>query len=217
MEPPTSLTAPGLGATQRALLHALKLHGSATIPRLAAEVELNIETVRDHLKALAANGLVTRIGKSKGRRGRPEIVYGLLPAAESLFPRHEGTVLHGLAEHLRRTGNEAVIRDYFDQVIETRRGEALARVQHLTGRARLEEVARIMSELGFMALVEENAGSPRLRLCHCPIRELVDASRVPCRMEIGFMSELLGERLTREQYIPAGDDACSYSGERRAC
>lgn len=214
---PDPLHAPGLGASQRAILAALKRHGRATIPQLAGVLQLNIETVRDHLKTLAGYGLVARVGKGGGRRGRPEIVYGLLPSAEALFPRQEGAVLHGLAEFLRETGNEGVIRDYFERVIGARRADALARVQHLGGRARLDEVARIMTELGFMAVVDESGDAPRLRLCHCPIRDLVDASRVPCRAEIAFVSELLGERLTRERYIPAGDASCSYTGETRAC
>ena len=213
----STLNAPGLGASQRAILDALKRHGRATTPELSAELRLNIETVRDHLRALAGHGLVARVGKTGGRRGRPEIVYGLLPAAEALFPRQEGVVLQGLAEFLRETGNESVIRDYFDRVIGARRAEALARVEHLAGRARLDEVARIMTELGFMATVDEGAGVPRLRLCHCPIRDLVHATRVPCRAEIGFVSELLGESLARERYIPAGDESCTYSAEGPAC
>lgn len=216
LDRPPAAPLPVLGESQRAVLDELKRRGSATIPQLAAALGLNVETVRDHLKTLVGHGLAARAGKSAGRRGRPEIVYRLLPAAEALFPRREGPVLYGLARHLRETGRESVLRDYFDRSIAARRPEALARVQHLEGRARLDEVARILTELGFMAVVEERDGGARLRLCHCPIRDLVDATTVPCRAELGFVAELLGERLTRERYIPAGDECCEYrAGGRR--
>jgi predicted ArsR family transcriptional regulator len=69
-----------------------------------------------------------------------------------------------------------------------------------------------------MAVVEESDAGPRLRLCHCPIRDLIEVTRVPCGAEIGFVTELVGERLTRMAYIPAGDACCSYgrTGTRRA-
>jgi predicted ArsR family transcriptional regulator len=204
------MKAPGLGESQRAILDALKRRGRATIPQLAAELGLNIETVRDHLKALTTHALVRREGSLKGGPGRPEIVYGLAPEGESLFPRQEGRILHELAAYLKETGNERILRDFFKRRIGSRRKEALARVEHLEGRERLEEVARIFSELGFMATVEEQAEVPQLRFCHCPLRELVDATKIPCAAEIGFLTELLGKHLARQSYIPAGGVCCSY-------
>ncbi|MEX0979825.1 MAG: hypothetical protein WDZ89_01955, partial [Gemmatimonadota bacterium] len=130
----------------------------------------------------------------------------------SLFPRREGEVLRALATHLRESGQESLLREFFDGFIGERRAESMARVAHLEGRERLDEVARILTELGFMALVEESPDGPKLRLCHCPLRELVEVTKIPCRAEIGFVTELLGERLTRVSYIPAGDASCSYRG-----
>jgi predicted ArsR family transcriptional regulator len=43
------------------------------------------------------------------------------------------------------------------------------------------------------------------------MRQLVEATRAPCRAELGFVKELLGERLTRVSYIPSGDSACCYA------
>jgi predicted ArsR family transcriptional regulator len=203
--------APGLGESQQQLLGRLKRRGSATIPVLAADLGLNVETVRHHLQVLARLGLVERRGTRRSGPGRPEVVYALAGAADSLFPTRAGEVLHALAAHLQDTGNEAILEAFFARYIDERRAQALARVAGLNGRARVEEVGRILSELGFMALAEEGEGAANLRLCHCPLRELVSVSRIPCRAEIGFIRELLGEdQLTRLSYIPAGDAACTY-------
>ncbi len=204
------MNAPGLGESQRSLLDALKRRGAATTAELAAELDLNPETVRDHLRTLTAHGLARRLGSARGGRGRPELLYGLAPAAEALFPRREGEVLRRLAAYLRETGNEELLAAFFMRLVDERRADALARVRELEGRERLDEVARILTELGFMAVVEGSVEAPRLRLCHCPLRELVDETAIPCRVEIGFVAELLGERLARVSHIPAGDPACSY-------
>ncbi|MGH7445725.1 MAG: helix-turn-helix transcriptional regulator, partial [Longimicrobiales bacterium] len=173
------------------------------------ELGLNVETVRHHLQVLRALKLVEQRGARRSGPGRPEVLYALTLDAEALFPRREGEVLRALAEHLLETGNESALEAFFDRYIGARREEALKRVAHLEGAARLAEVARILTELGFMAQVGEGE-KPDLRLCHCPLRELVGVTTIPCRAELGFVRELLGERLTRLSYIPSGDASCTY-------
>jgi len=207
------MKAPGLGESQGAILDLLKRLGKATVPQMAAELGLNIETVRDHLKALAGHGLVQREGSRRAGPGRPEVVHRLTAAAESLFPRQEGEILRDLASYLIQIGDESVLRDFFERRMGSRREEALVRVRHLRGRERVDEVARILSELGFMAVVEEDDGRWLLRLCHCPIRHLVDATGIPCLAETGFLTELLGAEPTRVSYMPAGATSCSYRTE----
>ncbi len=210
-----------LTSSHRVLIDALKRRGRASVPQLAEELSLNIETIRDHLKSLVARDLVRREEQPRGDAtarsgpGRPEILYSLTDAAEVLFPRREGDVLRELGAYLVHHDQEVLLTDFFDEYIERRRAVASARVAHLEGRARVEEVARIFAEFGFMPVLEDDDDTPRIRLCHCPLRELVDATRIPCRAEIGFLAELLGERLTRVAYIPAGDDSCSYEAARR--
>lgn len=210
MNPITSVPTPA----QRPLLDEMKRLGTVTVPELAALLELNPETVREHLGGLEAGGYAERVGKRSRGRGRPEVVYALSEASERLFPRREGEVLRGLAEHLTATGDEAVLTAFLEKYVDSRREKALARLEGVEGRARLEAVAGILSEDGFMAEVREGSGGPELALCHCPIRDLVHATRVPCRLEVGYVRELLGEvPLRRTAYIPAGDSSCSYALE----
>lgn len=205
---------PELNTSQRAILDLLKHRGNLTVPRLAEALALNVETVRGHVNGLVREDLVRREDSIRDGPGRPEIVFGLTADAERLFPRREAEILRRLAEFLRRNDHQSVLDEFFDEWIAERRLEALARVDGLEGRERLDEVASLLSELGFMADVEDApAGGPSLRLCHCPLRGLVEATRMPCRVEIGFVRELLGEDLVRESYIPAGDASCSYRME----
>lgn len=199
-----------LSPSHRALCDALKHRRRATVPELTEESGLNIETVREHLRTLTTRGLVRRDGTVRRARGRPEIAYVLTAAAEPLFPRREGEILHALGRHLVETGRQDLLRDFFDRFIGERREAALARVSHLTGPRRVREVARIMEEMGFMPVLEGPRSAPQLRLCHCPMRDLVDATRIPCRAEIGLLAELLGTELTRHGYIPDGDASCGY-------
>ena len=199
-----------LTPSHRVLCNALKRRGRATVPELADDSDLNVETVREHLATLTTRKLIRRDGTVQRGPGRPEIAFVLTPEAESLFPRREGEILYALGRYLVDTGQQSLLRDFFDSWIAERRQVVMNRVAHLTGRKRLREVERIMSEMGFMPTLDGPSSAPRLRLCHCPMRDLVDATDIPCRAEIGLLSELLGEKLERIEYIPAGDDSCGY-------
>lgn len=204
----------GLGPSQQAILLNLKRHGVASIPRLAEAVGLNVETVRGHLRSLESAGLAHRSGTRRSGPGRPEILYGLTDEAQSLFPDRQGELLRDFAAYVQEKGQPELVEGFFQQNVIRRRAAAMERVAGLVGKERLEEVARILSEQGFMAEIEhDDHDAPVLRLNHCPLRELVRTTTTPCRSELSFVRELLGEGLARVSYIPAGDAACCYAVE----
>ncbi len=197
---------PGLGASQRRLLEALKRQGPLSLLEAAGALGLSRETLREHLNALAAEGLVARAGTRRGGRGRPEVLYALTERAEQLFPQRDGALMADLAAWLKDEGHEGTLRRFFEQRAGRREAEAMKRVAHLKGRKRLEEVAKILSEEGYMAEVDGKS----LRLCHCPIRQAVAATRAPCRAELAMVERLLGRPLARTDYLPDGGASCTY-------
>jgi len=204
------LFTPGLGETQRNVLLALKEQGQSTVAELAGKMGLAPTTLRAHLQALAADGLVARRGSKHGKRGRPDVVFTLGPEGERLFPRQEGELLRELIRHLG-SRREQVLDEFFAARVAARRDRLLPRVEGLQGVERLREVARILSEEGFMARVGAGSdGKPALHLGHCPIRGVVAETRVPCRYEEALLAELMGSPLTRTDYLPEGGVACTY-------
>lgn len=200
----------GLGSTQQAVLLALKRLGAVTQAEIAREVPFAPATLREHLQALEARGLVQRRGIRHTKPGRPQVVYGLTDQATALFPSRAAEVLRELLDHLLDTGHATLLEGFFAQRVTGRRLAALARVRPLSGVARAQEVARILSEEGFMALVGGTPEQPTLRLCHCPLRDIVSITRIPCRFEQNLIAELLERPLERLEYFPDGDASCSY-------
>lgn len=203
--------APGLGDSQRTLLALLKRRGPTTIVDLESAAGLSRETLREHLRSLDREGLVERAGVHRAGRGRPALVYRLTERGERLFPQRQGELLGELARFLSADGGDALDR-FFAARAGARRRRLLARVEGLAGAERLREVAAILDEQGYVAEVEPGAdGAPRLRLCHCPLRELVAVSHAACRAEIALVEELLGGPARRESFIPDGAPSCTYS------
>lgn len=207
---PAPLAGLGLGDTQQAVLLTLKRLGAATQAQVAREVPFAPATLREHLQSLVARGLVQRRGSRHAKPGRPEVVYALTERGNALFPSRASDVLHELIVYLIDVGETALLERFFAARVAARRPAALERVRGLTGPERAREAARILSEEGFMALVGGTPEEPTLRLCHCPIRDVVSITRIPCRYEQELVAELLERPLRRVEYLPDGDASCSY-------
>ncbi len=211
IEPDLSGRGVGLGESQRALLFGLKRLGEASLAELGA-AGLARETVRDHLRSLQAVGLVERAGVRREGRGRPQVLYRLTDRGEELFPQREGELLGELAGFLLADDRREILESFFAERNRSNRERLVRRLDGLAGRERIAELAGAMTEEGFLAEVADGSGGgPRLRLCHCPWRHLVEVSRLPCRAELKLVAELLGRDLKRESFMPDGDATCTYS------
>ncbi|MEO8505409.1 MAG: hypothetical protein ABI609_16045 [Acidobacteriota bacterium] len=221
------LHGPGLGESQRTLLELIKRAGEVTLAGLEHDIGVARETVRSHLAALVGARLVERSGVRRSGPGRPQIVYRLTAEGDALFPRREGELLADLARFLLANGQGGLLEGFFVERTERRRERLMKRVEGLDGGERLQEVARVLSEEGFLAELRtesesesefesesksDTATAPAatLRLCHCPLRDLVAVTQLPCRFEQILLESLLGRSLERTGYRPDGDACCSY-------
>jgi predicted ArsR family transcriptional regulator len=158
--------------------------------------------VRSHLQALVAQGLVERSGLLRSGPGRPRVRYRLTEKGDALFPRRDRELLRELAAYLLDSGHGALLEEFFTDRLRRKRAEAEARLADLPDEERLDGVAKLLCEDGFLAEVVRDASGRHLRLGHCPLRELVEISRLPCRAEMALVGELLGAELQRESFIP---------------
>lgn len=206
------LLAPGLGDSQRAILEHLKSQRERALGELEGELDLARETLRDHMKGLTALGLVERSGLRRRGAGRPEVLYRLTTLGEELFPGREGELLRELAAFLLERGHGEFLETFFQQRVVGKRESMLGRVRGLQATERLRVVAEMLTGEGFRARVTgTEAGEPRLCICHCAFRKLVDVSQLPCQAEMALLGDLLGGHLKRESFIPDGDAACTYT------
>lgn len=172
-------------------------HEPTTVTTLAAECGQHTNTVREHLDALAAAGLVLRSSGQARGRGRPAIRYSVVPP-EAARPqlREYASLTTALAAHLERTAPDP--REF---ALEAGRlwGAELAASDDENGSA-ASASRRMLAALGFDP--EPAAGSSirppsadatgehseveRVRLRQCP---LLDAARrhpeIVCQVHLG--------------------------------
>lgn len=217
---PTGIRAQNLGTTKRRIVERLK-RADTKVADLARGLDMTEAGVRQHLDALAEYGLVTsRTGPAEGR-GRPPTVWALTDLAQDLFPdRHDDLTVELITAVRTALGDQglAAVIDARAEVQRAAYERALAKQGTL--RARVEALARIRTEEGYLAEVVDDPERRGVLLVehHCPICTAASSCPGLCGSELALFRDVLGPQVSveRTQYIIAGDRRCTYLIETRA-
>ncbi len=199
--------------TRRALLDVLKRHGPRKAAELSREIGVSAMAVRQHLYALQEEGLVGFAEEARPR-GRPAKLWRLTEAADRYFPDAHAELTVGLLDSMRHAFGEAGL----NRLLSVRgREQADVYAERMAGRdglrARLDALAAIRTEEGYMAEVQETADGGFLLIeNHCPICRAASACTGLCAAELLVFRAVLGPevRIERTDHIPAGARRCAY-------
>jgi DeoR family suf operon transcriptional repressor len=194
------------------LVRILKHAGEATAEELAERLGVTVSAVRQHLDALAADGLVAWRPRARGR-GRPTHVYRLTRAAEPLFPKAYGGLTTELLGYVAEA-DPGLVDDIFDRRRQRRLEGAQARLARSEGdfAARVAELARILDEDGYLASFEARPdGSFRIVEHNCAVLDVAERYGQACSSEIAFLRQALPDaRVERVSHMMAGAHSCAY-------
>jgi len=144
--------------------------------------------------------------------GRPTFVYSLTEKAEKLFPQAYAPMALAFLRLLRRTQGESAVDRFFSLRARDLASAYRRRLQGLSAPQKLQELARIREEEGYMA----SSGAESLTEHHCPISAIAAEFPQACRVEHRLFEQVLGRRLRRVEHIASGDRACVYRHAARS-
>lgn len=200
---------------QRRVLHEIKLRGACTTGELAEVLGVTDVAARRHLSLLAEAGLIERSQRPPQGRGRPASVWTLTQASSEVFPDTHAELTIGLISATRR----AIGEEGLQKVIDVRTRDMLGRYQEMMPPAssslkkRLEALARIRTDEGYMAHVEpESRGVYLLIENHCPICDAASACQGLCRSELLLFRQVLGRgvEIERIEHLLSDGRRCVY-------
>jgi predicted ArsR family transcriptional regulator len=204
-------------ATRRAIVHALKTDGALTSAELADRLGVTAMAVRQHLYELVAERFVTAEERPVPI-GRPAKHWQLTPEANRLFPDAYAELNVSLIAAMGHAFGEKGLQ----RVLESRgAGQQAAYAKRITPSAplkqKLQQLARIRSEEGYMAEVTANPdGSFLFVENHCPICAAATACQGFCTTELDLFREVLGPdiEVERQEHILSGARRCAYRVRR---
>ncbi|HEY9731837.1 MAG TPA: MarR family transcriptional regulator [Drouetiella sp.] len=196
--------------TQEAVLMYIKRTGEVTVADLCKELNITSMAVRRHIAGLQKDGLVdSRIVRQS--RGRPTYHYKLTEKAEGLFPTGFQNLAVDLLDVVFEQGGEQGVMDLLSRRNEKMAERLQARVANKSIKDRVAEVAKIYSENGYMTEWETLPdGNYIIFQRHCAVHDLALQYQQLCVLEPKLMENLLGVKVTRQQYILRNDPVCGY-------
>lgn len=201
-----------LAPTRRDILTALKRGGPSTSAELATQLDISSEAVRQHLKRLEAEGLITVEREEVGALGgRPAHRYSLTSAGEHVFPkRYDDLVVVLLDTVGARLGDEA-LSAVLAAVVDAKVAAWAPRLEGLTtDEARLEVLASLYVEDDPWVEVERDDEGWTLVERNCPYLEVARRRPGLCRVTEQTLSRLLGREVKRTRTFQAGHGLCAF-------
>ncbi len=194
------------------ILYILKTKGPETASALAKTLNMTSMGARQHLQNMTEEGLIEFEDIKQGR-GRPARYWKLTEAADSRFPNMHSE----LAVQLINAAEEVFGEDGISKLLDARQRNALRRYQVLLKdcnslEGRVNSIAEIRNNDGYMANVEKVDGGFLLHENHCPISTAANRCKDFCDSELLLFKQVLGEKynVERAEHIQSKARRCSY-------
>ncbi|SMC40119.1 helix-turn-helix transcriptional regulator [Chryseobacterium sp. YR221] len=194
------------------ILMFLKMRGEATSLLIAEELSVTKEGARKHLLNLAQEGLIQSTVKSEGV-GRPSTYYTLTEKGLAQFPDTHADVTVQLLKSVKNLLGENAL----DLLISDREKNTHDRYEKALSKSksieqRLEVLAKVRSDEGYMAEWKKEGQEYFLIENHCPICAAATECQGFCRAELSNFQSLIGKDyiVERIDHIISGGQRCVY-------
>jgi predicted ArsR family transcriptional regulator len=194
------------------ILLLIKSRGPTSTARLAQALDLTPEAARLQVQKMVAGGLLDGLQEANTGVGRPRQNWALTEAGNRRFPDTHAQLTVQLIGTVRQLFGEQGL----DRLISQREADTRTLYQQRcngkTVAKRLEQLAAVRSEEGYMARVERDGKDWLLIEDHCPICVAARSCQGFCRSELSLFQEIIGadSSVTREQHVLTGASRCVY-------
>jgi predicted ArsR family transcriptional regulator len=205
---------PELSSGRLAVLSLIKREGPVSADSLAERLSLTAMAVRQHLAALALEGLAAFAEEGRPR-GRPVQMWSAAPKANAYFADSHSALAADLVVQMKKAFGE----DGMDRILKLRTAEQEKTYRARTDAARtlkgkLDQLAKIRSAEGYMAEVRRDSetGDWLFVENHCPVCAAARLCTGLCREELALFNRVLGKeaKVERLSHILAGAGRCAY-------
>ena len=195
---------------ERRVLDYLKRAGRCGVKAMARSLQVTPMAVRHHLAVLEKAGVVKTTFQHRGV-GRPVHFYSLSAAAEAFFPKEYGELASNLIRSIAELDGEAKLAQIFERMKDDAVARYASRMVGKTLRGRVAEMAKIMTEAGYMADWQQlDAGTFQITEHNCAISCVAQQCPHACKCELAMLQELLPAAVSRQEHMVAGDPCCRY-------
>ncbi|EML0364119.1 MULTISPECIES: helix-turn-helix transcriptional regulator [unclassified Providencia] len=195
------------------VLFCIKTKGPISTAVIANDLNMTGEAARQHIQKLTSLGLVEGAQcLSQTGAGRPRQNWVLTELGHQRFPDTHAQLALQLIDSVRTIFGDEGLEKLISQRETESREKYFSRCKNLPLAERLEALAEVRSEEGYMAKVEQDDDSWLFIENHCPICAAATACQNFCRSELALFSDIVGDdaSIEREQYLLNSAGRCVY-------
>ena len=197
-------------ATRQDILDYIRRHSEATVRELGRVLDLTATGIRQHLTILERDGLIAA-RETRGRIGRPALVYSLTPDGHALFPHRNDELATLLLQEIRGIAGAKGLQSILMRVAARSAEAYIPRVEGKTGAARVAAAVEVINERGCLAEFEAITEDEFLISQYtCPFPQVADENSGVCALEVEFVSRLTGGDARLVTSLLRGDQCCTY-------
>ena len=201
-----------LGTRQQRLLKALlREKNGLTIDSIAKNLEITRTAVKQHLTTLLELNLVCR-GDVEGGIGRPCQLYKISDEGKNLFPKQYSWFSTLLVKSLYERLGENGLKKFLEELAATVALPLLERTRNKEGTELLEEVIRLMNELGY----EARLNNGKIEAGNCVYHDVAKSCPTVCQFDIELLSRLTNSNVEHEECVVRGGRVCRFSCHRES-
>jgi len=198
--------------TRRRIVKLLKTEGAMDSASLAGRLDVTAMAVRQHLYALQQEKLVTAEERPVPL-GRPAKFWRLTKAAERLFPDAYAELNAALITSVQDAFGPQGMQRLLDARMARQRADYSERIDGSAPLGkRVQQLAKIRADEGYMAEVKRDGTGFLLIENHCPICAAATVCQGFCSSELELFRSALGPGVSveRAEHILSGDRRCVY-------
>jgi predicted ArsR family transcriptional regulator len=196
--------------TRRAVLEQIRVSGQAAVQHLAEALGISPISVRHHLTALQAEGLV-KVELDRQGVGRPRHVYSLSERALQYFPAPYQTLVERLLDELKAS----LPADQVDAIIGRMAANVAAHYGSVKGGGTLQErteyLLTVLGAEGFLAEIQQVGDNLVLTALNCPYTTIGQRHPEVCQIDSTLIQSVLGVDVEQKSCVLHGDRSCVFS------
>ena len=198
-----------MSATRDEILNFLRKNSSAGVTELAAAAGVTAVSIRHHLSALQADGLIATTESHSGV-GRPKLLYSLTQAALERFPTKYLRLTDRLLDEMKAAIPAPLIEKMFAAIAQEMAADHKSKFEGKPVEEKIELLVILLGEEGFMAAWNKVGDAYHLTEYNCPYFAIGQHHPEVCTIDQTLISKVLGAAVEKVTCLLNGDQRCVF-------
>lgn len=198
-----------MSTTRDEILKFIRGQSQATIAEMAEHFGISPISIRHHLAALQAEGLIQSVEVRRGV-GRPHLAYSLTASAQERFPTKYVQFSERLLDELKASLPSPAIEAMFTRMAEGIAAEVARQVEGKPIDERMQVLVNVLGAEGFMAKWNRVGESIHLTEYNCPYIHIGQRHPEICTIDQTLMRQVLAADVEKTNCVLNGAERCVF-------